>query len=197
MAPATLEGDGQVTVCAFGRGSRAVIYKKGQEEEKGRDGKATYPSADSDCKEGRPTLKPAAVPPYADADSWISFAPNVIIDARLGALWRVHLSLSDLTTAMADKVRSLRRVELQGPPLLSLLTSYMSTVPLSSQVGLVDALLRRHESKELLMGVLVEELLQKRDLSVAAKVLELVTSANSSVRSRRCMGPVRPLRCPE
>lgn len=84
------------------------------------------------------------------------------------------------------------RRNLQGPPLLSLLTTYMSAAPLSSQVGLVDVLLRRHESKELLMGVLVEELLQKRDLSVAAKVLELVTSANSSVRLRQCRGQCGP-----
>ena len=46
----------------------------------------------------------------------------------------------------------------------------------------MDVLLRRAESKELLMGVLVEELFEKRDLAVAAKMLELITSANSSVR---------------
>lgn len=86
------------------------------------------------------------------ADSWIAFPPNIIIDARLGALWRVHLSLSDLIAAMTDKV------------------------------GLVDVLLRRAESKELLMGVLVEELFEKRDLAVAAKMLELITSANSSAK---------------
>lgn len=59
-----------------------------------------------------------------DSTNWVLFQPNIVIDAKLGYLWHVHLKLESLCTLIKDRVL------------------------------LVDFLLQRTDSKMVLLNVL-------------------------------------------
>lgn len=97
----------------------------------------------------------------------------------MGALWNVQLRLSDFPKLMADKVGHEPRHLL--PHFRRLLISH--SFLLLIQVTLVDVLLRRQNSKAIILGLLAEELLRPdhRDLALASRLFELVAMANASV----------------
>lgn len=65
-----------------------------------------------------------------DSANWVLFQPDIVIDAKLGCLWYVHLKLDCLSLLLTDRVRLveflLQRID-GKPVLIDLLKQMMTT----------------------------------------------------------------------
>lgn len=42
---------------------------------------------------------------FSDSTNWVLFQPNIVIDAKLGCMWYLHLDIESLCTLISDRIR--------------------------------------------------------------------------------------------
>lgn len=86
---------------------------------------------------------------HPDSPNWVLFQPNIVIDAKLGCLWKVNLKLEELCKFVTDRVQ------------------------------LVELLLQRTNAKPLLLDVLREMVTIDYDPTMLAIIADVFDRLNA------------------
>jgi hypothetical protein len=98
---------------------------------------------------------PAEVADSLYADSWRFYPPNIVVDVKAGYVWDLHLSVSEVASAIADKTT------------------------------LLEFLLRRQDAREIILRTLRNMVVERESLVVIAKIVDLLNSICSVAASER------------
>lgn len=80
--------------------------------------------------------------------NWVVFYPNVIIDAKMGLLWRLQLNLSDLATRFTDPQVLIDFVMLRENSRVELLESVKRIIEAKPSIPIVTSVMRKIASLE-------------------------------------------------